>query len=568
MLERRNIENIYRLSPLQGGILYHHLAEPEGYAYHEQFTYRLTGGELELEPFRHAWQELAQRHESLRTVFISRDVPEPLQVVLRRGEIEFSVEDLRGLSDEAQVARLRAAEVEDLERGFDLGRGPLMRVRVFQEGNGRSALIWSFHHIIMDGWCLSVILPELLTVYQGLLKGNVPLLPPAPQYRSYIKWLGQQDLGAARAHWTDYLAGYARPVSLPGKKQVGVAGMGAPAHHKLGFSVSLSERLQELARLSGLTLNTVFQGLWGLLLCRRLGREDVVFAATVSGRHGSLPGVEQLVGLCINAVPVRVRVREAEDFVGMCRRLQSEFGAGVAYHYYPLSDLQAESGWGAELFDHILVFENYPVSVEGTAALGLDVQLVHSFEQTNYPLTVQFFPGAQFQLDFGYDPTRLPAEAVEHLGRELEALAFAVLGQPAAQLTTWVESGSSGKGEGFRLSIAATFTGDFLAEHIEWWAGQFGLGVEVEITPYNQIFQQLLQADSPLALNRGANLLLVRFEDWLRDARPGAGVAYLEELYEQLCTAVSGWQGSAPLFVGIFPADPALGTLWLARSQR
>ena len=560
MLERRNIENIYRLSPLQGGILYHHLAEPEGYAYHEQFTYRLTGGELELEPFRRAWQELAQRHESLRTVFVSREVPEPLQVVLRRGEIEFSVEDLRGLSDEAQAAWLRAAEVEDLERGFDLGRGPLMRVRVFQEGNGRSALIWSFHHIIMDGWCLSVILPELLTAYQGLLKGNVPLLPPAPQYRSYIKWLGQQDLGAARAHWTDYLAGYARPVSLPGKKQVGVAGTGAPAHHKLGFSVSLSERLQELARLSGLTLNTVFQGLWGLLLCRRLGREDVVFAATVSGRHGSLPGVEQLVGLCINAVPVRVRVREAEDFVGMCRRLQSEFGAGVAYHYYPLSDLQAESGWGAELFDHILVFENYPVSVEGTAALGLDVQLVHSFEQTNYPLTVQFFPGAQIQLDFGYDPTRLAAEAVEHLGRELEALAFAVLGQPAAQLSTWVESCSSGKGEGLRLSIAATFTGDFLAEHIEWWAGQFGLGVEVEITPYNQIFQQLLQADSPLALNRGANLLLVRFEDWLRDARPGAGGAYLEELYEQLCTAVSGWQGSAPLFVGIFPADPALGT--------
>ena len=183
MFERRNIENLYRLSPLQGGILYHHLAEPNGFAYHEQFTYRLTGGELELEPFRRAWQELAQRHESLRTVFVSREVPEPLQVVLRRGEIEFSVEDLRGLSHEAQAARLRAAEVEDLERGFDLGRGPLMRVRVFQEGNSRSALIWSFHHIIMDGWCLSVILPELLTVYQGLRKGNVPLLPPAPQYR-------------------------------------------------------------------------------------------------------------------------------------------------------------------------------------------------------------------------------------------------------------------------------------------------------------------------------------------------------------------------------------------------
>lgn len=560
MFERRNIENLYRLSPLQGGILYHHLAEPNGFAYHEQFTYRLTGGELELEPFRRAWQELAKRHESLRTVFVSREVPEPLQVVLRRGEIEFSVEDLRGLSDEAQAARLRAAEVEDLERGFDLGRGPLMRVRVFQEGDSRSALIWSFHHIIMDGWCLSVILPELLTVYQGLRKGNVPLLPPAPQYRSYIKWLGRQDLDAARAYWLDYLAGYARPVSLPGKQPVGAAGTGAPAHHNLFFSVSLSEGLQELARLSGLTLNTVFQGLWGLLLCRRLGLGDVVFAATVSGRHGSLPDVEKLVGLCINAVPVRVRVREAEDFVAMCRRLQGEFGAGVGYHHYPLSDLQAESGWGAELFDHILVFENYPVSVEGTAALGLDVQLVHSFEKTNYPLTVQFFPGAQIQIDFGYNPTRLPAEAVEHLGRELEALACAVLEQPAAQLSTWVESRSSGKGEGFRLSIAATFTADFLAEHIEWWTGQFGLGVEVEIAPYNQIFQQLLQADSPLALNQGANLLLVRFEDWLRDARPGAGGALLEELYEQLCTAVSERRGSAPLFVGIFPADPALGT--------
>jgi hypothetical protein len=301
-------------------------------------------------------------------------------------------------------------ERDELSRGFNLERGPLLRVHVLQEEAGQFAVVWSFHHILIDGWCQHILQNELFALYEGLRRGEAPVLAPAAQYRNYINWLESQDRETARRYWQEYLSGFEGPVSLPGTR-VDAAGGGLPSRQRVQWSRGLSGGLQGLAQSWGVTLSSVFQGLWGVLLCRLQGREEVVFGATVSGRPGSLPGIEGLVGLCINAVPVRMRLAGMADMRSLCLRMQAELGEGQAYHYYPMRDPRSQRDED-----------------------GLQVEFVRGFEHFTQALTLQIFPGTRLELDLNYDPGRVPTKVVEELMRALEALALAVLAQPARPL--------------------------------------------------------------------------------------------------------------------------------------
>src|SRR5687767_5554851 len=299
-MDRRNVEDIYPLSPLQHGILFHSLLTG-GRAYQEQFP-MLLHGELFPDALERAFHALVARHGALRTGYVWEGVPQPLQFVLRQATAPF--DHLDWTSEPDWRAALAALLDADFRRGHDLKRPPLVRASLARIGDRRHLLLLAMHHVVSDGWSFPLMIDELHTLYRAELDGVPADLPPATRYRDYVQWLMGRDTAAAEAFWRRTLAGFTRPTPLP-------LDNGAPSTEEvfcetLDVDAEVMARAQAFARGQGVTLNTLVQGAWALLLGRYAGTRDVVFGATVSGRPAELPGVERAVGLYINTVPVRV----------------------------------------------------------------------------------------------------------------------------------------------------------------------------------------------------------------------------------------------------------------------
>ncbi|MFL6202519.1 MAG: amino acid adenylation domain-containing protein, partial [Thermoanaerobaculia bacterium] len=412
----RGVEDLYPLAPLQEGILFHSLYHPGADPYLEQLTAKLEGP-LDARAFAAAWQRVIERHAALRTAFLWQGVDRPLQLVRREAELPWSVQDWRG---EAWWEDLLAA---DRARGFDLSRAPLLRltlVRTDERGHPSHRLVWTSHHLIFDGWGFPLILSEVFAFYQnpGLR------LPPARSYRDFIAWLAQRDDSEAESHWREALRGFTEPIPLPFDH---AAGAGDPVDRSVTFPAAELEALAQRLRLS---LNTLVQGAWALLLSRYSQAMDVVFGAVVSGRPAELPGVESIVGLFINTVPVRAKIPEDEPASAWLARFQAEQVGLRQYQWTPLSRVQAlsEVPPGEPLFASLLAFENYPIDPSVSGHLG-ELRIVDAEldERTNYPLGLTVVArGGDLSLRLSAHPRFEPATAerlLAHLGNLLQALA-------------------------------------------------------------------------------------------------------------------------------------------------
>src|SRR6185369_16349754 len=303
----------------------------------------------------------------------------------------------------------------------------------------RHQLIWNHHHLLLDGWCLPLLLKDVFALYEGLRQGVAVQLPPSRPYKDYIAWLQQQDLGQAESYWREKLKGFTAPTELGLERAGATSGVEEQEYseQQLKLSEAATAGLQQLAREQQLTLNTIVQGAWGLLLSRYSGAEDVVFGTVVSGRPAELRGVEQMLGLFINTLPVRVRVRGELKVAEWLRELQAE---QVELRQYEYSPLVAVQGWseverGRSLFESILVFENYPVDTSLREQGGsLKVSEVSSREQTNYPLTAVVVPGRQLVLRINYDSERFEAGAMARLARHFEVLLESIVAAPEQRL--------------------------------------------------------------------------------------------------------------------------------------
>ncbi|MDQ1558188.1 MAG: hypothetical protein QOD32_1248, partial [Pyrinomonadaceae bacterium] len=316
------IADIYPLSPMQQGMLFLALNAPGSGMYVEQVTYTLRG-ELDLAAFERAWQHAAARHAVLRTSLLWEDAGEPLQIVEQEVKVPFAREDWCALPHAEQETRLRAYLEADRRRGFDLAHAPLFRLAIFRVDTGAYRVVFTHHHVILDGWSIAVLLDEVIAAYGAYAAGDIPRLPEPRPYRDYIEWIVSQDQDAAEHFWRERLAGFAEPTLIkptPAGKSI----EGSKEELRVTLSDELSGRLSELARASQVTLNTIVQGGWGLLLSRYVGRPDVVFGATVSGRPPALAGVEQMIGLFINTLPVRVQVGTDVSVTAWLRQLQRE----------------------------------------------------------------------------------------------------------------------------------------------------------------------------------------------------------------------------------------------------
>jgi amino acid adenylation domain-containing protein/non-ribosomal peptide synthase protein (TIGR01720 family) len=422
----RAVEDIYPLSPMQEGLLFHALsgdAQTGGgsQAYQVQLAWKIEG-RLDVPRFRRAWAEAARRHAILRTSFAWEGLRRPMQVVHPAAELEWMVGDWAGLPAAAHPAALDAYLAADREAGFRLDEAPLMRCGVFGTGESGAWFVWSHHHLLLDGWACSRVAAEVFRLYHAWTEGGDASAGAAPgrvrPYRDYIGWLARQDRGAAERYWRGVLSGFGAPTPLAADRPAAPGVPARPARLERTLTAERSAALEGLARRAGVTLNTVLQGAWGLLLARYGGEDDVVFGTTVSGRPAGLDGVEEMVGLFINTLPVRVRVRGEARLGEWLAGLQRAQAEAREYEYAPLAAVQ---GWsevpgGTPLFESLFVFENYPAARGGDAhAAALRVADARAVEWTSYPLTLVTGPGARIQLSLAYDRARFDDGTAERL---------------------------------------------------------------------------------------------------------------------------------------------------------
>ncbi|MEE4492734.1 amino acid adenylation domain-containing protein [Streptomyces sp. BE230] len=417
-------EGVYRLSFMQQGLLYHSLIDPEAAFYVDQVVYTLDGP-LDEDRFEQAWRRAMGRHETLRTSFHWEGIEELVQVVHRDADLPVECHDWRdrpGSHDRALEEFLAA----DRQRGFDLERPPLFRLSLVRHADERRTFAFRYHHLLLDAWSALMVLDEAFTDYADAAAAPRPTAPP---YRTYVAWLHQQELTGTEEYWRHALHGFAEPTPLPGTAQAGGATC-LPAdgeeaeetrespEETLTLSRETTTMLTALARRHHLTLNSVLQTAWALVLGRYSGRDDVVFGTTVSNRPPQLPGVEHTAGLFINTLPVRVRLVPGESFAACCARLQQEEGERRAHDHSPLMQVQewSELPSGTPLFETIMTYLNVPgIETLGGREGALRVRGGTYRYRTNYPLSVMVVPGVELSVRLGYDRDRYDTVAVRRL---------------------------------------------------------------------------------------------------------------------------------------------------------
>ena len=440
-----NVVDIYELSPTQQGMLFHTIYAPETGIYFEQ-RHCLLQGDLDTTAFKQAWQQVVNRHGVLRTEFHWQETDKPLQVVYDTVELPWVEEDWQSFSQTQQADKLETFLTLDRTQGFRLDQAPLMRCGLFKLGQDTSGhpqhrFTWSYHHLLMDGWCNGVLIKEVLATYHAICRGSSLQLPPPKPYRNYIEWLQQHDKTQANAYWQQVLQGFSvpTPLGISQKSARQINQNGAPQdEHQICFSTVLSTVLQTSARRFRLTLNTLFQGAWAVILSRYSGLSDVLFGITVSGRPPELSGVESMVGLFINTVPLRSHLPHDTHLLPWLQQLQRDQRDRETYGYSALTDLQALSDVprGTQLFESLLVFENYPTSIEAATqnSSELSLQDGQGYEQTNYPLTLVIIPGDTIQLSLRYDPNHISKAAAKRLLGHLEVVLESFVANPQQQL--------------------------------------------------------------------------------------------------------------------------------------
>ena len=440
-MKPNRIRDIYPLAPLQQGMLFHSLSDAVPGMYCEQVVGEVTCG-LDAERFRDVLAHLVKRHDALRSAFVWQDVDEPLQVVQDDAIVPLTTHDWTASDAADRAGRLEALLEHERRRGFDLGMPPLMRADLARTATG-DLFVLTFHHAILDGWSVSILLRELIAIYEGLGSGAVPRLAAARPFRDFMAWLRARDTRGSEAFWGEELRGFTTPTPIVDSLLSRGERFGSATHAEeiVRLPVASTDAVRAAARRSGVTLNTFVQGAWALLLSLVTGEDDVVFGALVSGRPPELPGVESMTGVFMNTVPVRARIDAAERVDAFLKALQARNGRLREHEHVPLARIQAATRLprGQALFESVLVFENYPAEIESAireTTGGTWNVYVRSLQLTNYPLHLMVVPGAELLLDLTCDGTAVSGPMAARLMGALRTLIETMAAQPEAPLGT------------------------------------------------------------------------------------------------------------------------------------
>lgn len=456
--ELADIEDIYRLTPMQNGLLFHTLRAEQSGPYVEQFVFDAVG-HLDPALLAESWTEVVNRHPALRTAFVWEGVDDPVQVVVKSCRVPFTAHDLTGKEatevDDVVAGFLR----DDRLRGFTLAEAPLMRLTLFEHDRG-AVVVWTLHHLIMDGWSMPITISEVAATYRAAA-GDRADLPPARPFRDFVDWLGDEDREAPLKYWRTHLDGMTataldpvRP-GLPGEQR----GTATAGRGYLDLSADLTTALTTAARAAKVTLSTVYQAAWALLLARHNDATDVSFGVTVSGRPTEIPDIDTMVGVLINTVPRRITVNDSASVASWLREVQATHLDSLPHQHIGLVEIQTCTAVpaGDAMFDSIVVFENYP-SENPDFDLGEAKLVVREvIEDAGYPMTLTVLPRQpRSRLQLLYDVDRFPDEAIRtFLGRFEAVLAGLVtdLEAPVGGIdaTTAESAGTALDGHGVRV---------------------------------------------------------------------------------------------------------------------
>jgi len=431
------LEDLYELSATQQGMLFHELYHPDEGVYISQLACRLRG-DLNLRAFGGALQILVDRHPALRTSLHWKELDKPLQMVHRRGSARCEELDWRGLSPAAQAEQLDDILRRERARGMPLDEPPLLRTVIIRLADDLYQLVWTYHHIIIDGWSATLLVRELFLFYEAARQGRQPYPPPATPFRDYVAWHQQHDFARDEAYWRALLSGFTELTPLPLERRAEDSSVRKePIVVRRELSSAASERIAGLARRVQITDSTFAQAVWALLLARYSGRSDVVFGVATSGRTIDVPGAENIVGLLIGTLPMRLEVppeKRAEAWLRDAQRRQADFRQ---HESTPLVEVQ---GWsempaGSPLFESILVFQNVPRASElSDPRLSFRVEDIAFYNRTNYPLTLMVHPGSRWEVELTCAPGHVEPALAEQLLVHYAGLLEAVARQPEARL--------------------------------------------------------------------------------------------------------------------------------------
>ncbi|MFJ2768447.1 non-ribosomal peptide synthase/polyketide synthase [Streptomyces sp. NPDC087300] len=426
------LTDVWPLTPLQSGLLFHSmLADASFDAYHMQLVMHVSGT-VDPARMRAAGQALLDRHDNLRTAFVPAADGTQVQLLVDGLELPWRTLDLGALSGERQDLALEEFLAEDLDVHFDMAVPPLLRMALVTLGDGRSELVLTAHHVLFDGWSVPLLIEDLMRLYAA--DGDHSELPRTRSFRTFLSWLDGQDREEAARAWADELAGLDEPTLLAGAEPAGEQSVGEA---EVDLTTEDARALSRRAAQLGVTLNTLVQGAWAVLLGELTGRRDVVFGTTVSGRPPELAGVDSMVGLFINTLPVRVRSEPGDTFGDLLTRVQSSQAGLLDHHHYGLTELHRITGL-SKLFDTLVVFESFPVDLGGITeandAAGVAVTGLRPFTGTHYPLTVTAAADPHLRLSLQYQRNVLDQESADAIGARLVRVLRHLVDDPARPL--------------------------------------------------------------------------------------------------------------------------------------
>ena len=424
MNKANNIEDIYPLSPMQQGMLFHALITPDAGAYIPQICLTLEGF-LDHLQFKQAWEKVLIRHPVLRTAFNWEKRDKPFQIVYQQVTLPWLEHDWQNNSPDEQQQLLNNFLEKDSQQGFDLKKPPLIRLNLIQLTEKKYYLVWTQHHIILDGWSSGLVIKDVFALYQNQdLSHN-------RSYSEYIAWLNQQNQLSAQQFWQNKLKGFTAPIDLKIDRPSNTIGL-----DEQEISLPLTS-LQFFTKQHQLTLNTLIQGTFAILLSHYSGEEDIVFGATSAGRPPALIGVESMVGLFINTLPVRIQVPYQAFLIPWLKNLQTQQAETLQYEYSSLLDIQqwSDLSAGLPLFESILVFENYPVDASLTQQnQNLSISEVNSVEWTSFPLTVLVSSGTELTIKLKYQCNRFSSDTIARILNHFQTLLEEIVTNPKRRL--------------------------------------------------------------------------------------------------------------------------------------
>jgi tyrocidine synthetase III len=439
-LDKKKISNIISLTPMQEGMLFHYLKAPQSTLYFEQLCLELLG-KVDLSRFKKAWNIVIDTNEMLRVFFRWQKLNQPTQAILKEHPVTPFFHDISGIGDEAdRLIELERITQEDRDNTFNLLEVPF-RVTLIKTGVQQHLLILSNHHIIYDGWSTGIILEEFFHAYEMLADGEeVPVLPSKPPFKEFVKWLGQQDEESRQAYWQEYLEGLKTGTQIPVKRKQPNAAACETFDKKVNASPGsgFKDKLEHFIKEQQVTMAAFFFSAWGILLQRYCDIDDVVFGTTVSGRSVPIKGIEEMVGLFINTIPLRLKTGtgtngETERVTDLLRRINQVLMHRGPYENTPLVNIIRYSGLesGEALFDSMIVVENYPLDrLLKSVNRELSINSYSISESTNYDIAVSISTAESIAVDIIYHSDVCDKETIHRLGEHFKRIIEGMLTNP------------------------------------------------------------------------------------------------------------------------------------------